>query len=104
MFLRFVDHVVVESKAKGMKHYFPVHRWIKAKGKFYVSEYDSCLPADDKYPVQRAKELERKQLQYELTENAPGLPMQVCSDAHAGTVALVPNRWVRTPKGVSGLC
>ena len=49
----------------------------------YLMEFDSCLPADDKNPKQRAKELEQKRTRYQMAEKISGLPYQVICPLNA---------------------
>ncbi|XP_067951980.1 polyunsaturated fatty acid 5-lipoxygenase-like [Watersipora subatra] len=75
-YLHKVTVATVEPKPESV---FPVNRWIHANDTLCISEYDSCLPKDDKHFEQRVKELEKKRALYQLVENIPGAPHQVQS-------------------------
>ena len=78
-----METIIIESKKDGARSYFPFHRWIRARDKMYLMEFDSCLPADDKNPKQRAKELERMRTRYQMAAKIPGLPYQVICPLNA---------------------
>ena len=67
----------VEQKAQSV---FPVNRWIHSNSTLCLSEFDSCLPQNDKHSEQRSKELDKKRESYKLMQAIPGGPQQVIKD------------------------
>ncbi|CAG0885599.1 unnamed protein product [Darwinula stevensoni] len=67
----------VEHRGAGHLVVFPVQRWVKAKQRYKVWEFDCFLPQCDPDPQGRRNELEEKRASYRYKAKFPGGPVQV---------------------------
>ncbi|CAH1789939.1 unnamed protein product, partial [Owenia fusiformis] len=73
----YVDNVVVERCEDKDKSIFPIHRWIPAKCRIQLQEFDCVLPQYDNNIEQRKKELVKKKEIYKLKVQHDGLTAQI---------------------------
>ena len=70
----FCDLIVLLDMENGQSTPFPVQQWIRPNYCYRIEAFDTSLPQDDPYPVQRKQELDYKRSIYRFSRKDPLLP------------------------------